>query len=671
MPYFKYSSTALGRGQIIQNNDDNDSDPGDDLEPEIFGDFVVKPRYPQHNKTKSTRMPSDRKKDAQNQQCTLYIPPEILDIICLFVDQTTLCRSLRLVSRIWYTIATRHIDRKGNWTLGPQQDKDRLLADIEHGLINVLQLNYKADVLGYWSNHAISPTGRMEPYQEWPWAWSKIVTLLSENPSNGMDDTQSAARNDCLMHRIERLTVRSTTIWDPIRVPALLPSMKWIRELELDALDCSTTIEVFPILDLCSNLALLSIHSTGSSAAVNIQHGAINNLLDACPRLQSCKILQSSIGDLEGATIHDYSELSSITEMLYRRAALVCPRLTEFHLPPVGPWDSTKDPDGHESGILTLKLAQELFPQTRFFSLQCCMPRTWRPSHDIRHLLGQLTHIEIDTELPVDLEGFNWILGYTYSLLHLSASNIRYHRTQPSILQSADAERSPKIVCWEDSLIQQQRNDTYSWMPQCNKHYFKKLRRANKRLHRENTSLDLGVTEVSSQQETFEFIGRTCPRLVELTLRMREFWLSENWSGYLDYTHATTPFFSRCRDRNTRPILSLGIESDGTLGRKPSMGLRLPQLKRLTIVTIEIPGMLYTHDLDFMRPYDSEGKYVSASPKTCFWPQLEYFSIIYRDLPQVWHKDNVVRGLERLARRMKEIRPRVFVDFWQSEWSAN
>ncbi|KAF8975583.1 hypothetical protein BGZ52_008778, partial [Haplosporangium bisporale] len=196
----------LGRGQIIQNNDDNDSDPGDDLEPEIFGDFVVKPRYPQHNKTKSTRMPSDRKKDAQNQQCTPYIPPEILDIICFFVDQTTLCRSLRLVSRIWYTIATRHIDRKGNWTLGPQQDEDRLLADIEHGLINVLELNYKADVLGYRSNHAISPTGRMEPYQEWPWAWSKIVTLLSENPSNGMDNTQSVARNDCLMHRIERLT---------------------------------------------------------------------------------------------------------------------------------------------------------------------------------------------------------------------------------------------------------------------------------------------------------------------------------------------------------------------------------------------------------------------------------------------------------------------------------
>ncbi|KAF9367428.1 hypothetical protein CPC16_006508, partial [Podila verticillata] len=89
-------------------------------------------------------------------------------------------------------------------------------------------LNYKADVLGYWSNHAISPTGRMEPYQEWPWAWSKIVTLLSENPSNGMDNTQSMARNDCLMHRIKRLTVRSTTIWDPIRVPALLPLMKWI-----------------------------------------------------------------------------------------------------------------------------------------------------------------------------------------------------------------------------------------------------------------------------------------------------------------------------------------------------------------------------------------------------------------------------------------------------------
>ncbi|KAG0316757.1 hypothetical protein BG000_004749, partial [Podila horticola] len=121
----------------------------------------------------------------------------------------------------------------------------------------------------------------------------------------------------------------------------------------------------------------------------------ISNLLDACPRLQSCKILQSSLSDSEGAIIHNYSELSSITEALYRQAALVCPRLIEFHLPSVGTSDIV-NLDGHEKSMLTLQLAQELFPQTRFFFLRCCMPRTWIPNYDLRHLLGQLTHIEID-----------------------------------------------------------------------------------------------------------------------------------------------------------------------------------------------------------------------------------------------------------------------------------
>ncbi|KAF9200326.1 hypothetical protein BGZ59_003367 [Podila verticillata] len=492
-----------------------------------------------------------------------------------------------------------------------------------------------------------------------------------------MDDTQSAARNDCLMHRIERLTVRSTTIWDPIRVPALLPSMKWIRELELDALDCSTTIEVFPILDL----------------SVNIQHGAINNLLDTCPRLQSCKILQSSISDLEGATIHDYSELSSITEMLYRRAALVCPRLTEFHLPPVGPWDSTKDPDGHESGILTLKLAQELFPQTRFFSLQCCMPRTWRPSHDIRHLLGQLTHIEIDTELPVDLEGFNWILGYTYSLLHLSAPLIRYQRMQHSIVQrTTDEAMAPFVARWTGSHSRKQSRLQFSWgygwthIP--NKHYCKNLERVQKRLHRKKgllerrlmapyqwrcynlQTLDLGLGEVSDHRTTFEYIARACPRLVKLTLQMREFWLSENWHGLHGYAGSHTAKHSL---RPKRPILSLGslsdvaAEGDSTAGHTPSRDHCLPYLKRLAIVTAEIPGILYMSDLDFMVIQGCSKTKVSASAKTCYWPRLEYFSIEYRDLPHVWDGGMKVYDLECLMNRMRVIRPMVFADFRHSD----
>lgn len=267
------------------------------------------------------------------------------------------------------------------------------------------------------------------------------------------------------------------------------------------------------------------------------------------------------------------------------------------------------------------------------------------------------------------------MLGYTHSLLHLLAPNIRYCRAQPSIPQSTDTARSPNIV------------STYSWSCHDSGNYLKKLRRINRRLNREKAvlerhlpscapwqcsylqTLDLGVSETLSHQETFEFIARTCPRLVELTLRMRELWLSENWSGFLGYTRDVSGHFSQLVGPNRRPIMSLGshsAERDGTSRWKPSMVLRLPHLTRLTIVAVEIPGTLYTHDLDFMRHYDSKGRYVSSSPKTCFWPQLEYFSIVYRDPPHVWHKDKIVRGLEHLERRMKEIRPKVFVDFKQS-----
>ncbi|KAG0333022.1 hypothetical protein BG005_005287, partial [Podila minutissima] len=147
-----------------------------------------------------------------------------------------------------------------------------------------------------------------------------------------------------------------------------------------------------------------------SARSVNIQYSTIGNLLDACPRLQSCKILQSSFSDSKEDTIHDYSQLSSITETLYRRAALICPRLIEFHLPPVGSWDNVNDLDGHKKGMLTLQLAQELFPQTRFFMLQYCMPHEWRPSYDLRHFLGKLTHVEIDSEPWFDLKALNQML---------------------------------------------------------------------------------------------------------------------------------------------------------------------------------------------------------------------------------------------------------------------
>ncbi|KAG0008840.1 hypothetical protein BGZ81_003850, partial [Podila clonocystis] len=104
-----------------------------------------------------------------------------------------------------------------------------------------------------------------------------IIALLSGNSSDGMDDTQPAARNNCPMHKIKRLIVKSTSIWDPERVPALLPSMQWIRELELDALDCSTTIELFPILDLCSNLTSLSVQNTSGNSHIHVHWSSETN----------------------------------------------------------------------------------------------------------------------------------------------------------------------------------------------------------------------------------------------------------------------------------------------------------------------------------------------------------------------------------------------------------
>ncbi|KAF9306664.1 hypothetical protein BG003_000955 [Podila horticola] len=391
--------------------------------------------------------------------------------------------------------------------------------------------------------------------------------------------------------------------------------------------------------------------------------------------------------------INDFAELSSITEALYRRAALVCPRLVEFHLPSSGPFDHLNDLNGLNNGLLTLRLAQELFPKTRFFSLQCCMPREWKPSYDLRHFLGQLTHVEIDSEPWFDLQALNRMLGYTHSVIHLSAPLIRYHSVQRGVFKRSTAKvMSPTVTCRTRSCTLKHQRQLYCWHNDWNvspnRRHKKNLERVKKRLRSENClmerhltasarwrcsnlqTLDLGLGDVSGHEATFEHISRTCPRLVELTLRMEEFWLSECWGGY----HGYAPFLNSYTSKHTRglgrPILSLGSlavaadGSEGVAGRKPLKEDRLSYLKRLSIVTVCIPGVLNASNLDFMMMQSPGSENVPTTrTKMCYWPRLEYFSVEYRDIPHLWHKGKKVYELDCLVKKMQTIRPLVYVDF--------
>ncbi|KAG0343611.1 hypothetical protein BG004_005144 [Podila humilis] len=486
-PHHRYRDHTLHWSSGTE-DEGSEQDCSFDDDSEIFGDYTLTPKHPPKHPPKQTQVTPKPKTfmkpcKAVCKAPTVFLPPEVLDIVYSYVDQTTLCRSLRLVCRSWNVMAKRHIDRKGVWTLGPQEDEDKLLADIERGYINILELIYNGDLANQHSKPASPLIGRFSPYDEWPWAWQKFVAILSGDVVDGMDEIEiQEARNRCPMHRIKKIAVRSASMWDPQRLPALLPSMQWVRDLDLDSLDNLTGIVLFPILDMCSSLESLSIKSSSDSStpiqwtletseedamttlveplpanasisfqtyrllyfsatSVDIQHSAICSLLDSCPNLRSCKVLQSQLSDSEGNIIRSFDELASTTTFLYRRAALVCPRLVEFHLPPVGPWHQSNEMIYHADSMLTLQLTVELFRQSKYFSLQCCMPRIWIPSVDIRHYLGQLTHLDIDTEPLFDHVVFHRILGYTYSLLCLSAPTIRYERRDPTVAQTSIDDR--------------------------------------------------------------------------------------------------------------------------------------------------------------------------------------------------------------------------------------
>ncbi|KAG0009986.1 hypothetical protein BGZ81_003046, partial [Podila clonocystis] len=324
----------------------------------------------------------------------------------------------------------------------------------------------------------------------------------------------------------------------------------------------------------------------------------------------------------------------------------------------------------------------------------CCMPITWRPSYDLRHFLGQLTRIEIDSESWFNLDALNRMLGYTHSILHLSAPSIRYLSTQRNVFQRTVAEVMEHIIARRTrSCTLKQQRQLYNWyngwtyIP--NKRHMKNLERVKKRLRSEKSllerhlpasaqwrchnlqTLDLGLGDMSSHKTTFEYISRACPRLVELTLRMEEFWLSENNSRGVSYLNA---YSAKHAPWPGRPILALGspvvvaAESGGTTGCKPRKEDRLPYLKRLTIVTVGIPGILYVRDVDFMMIQNSRSRTVSpSSAKTCYWPRLEYFSVEYRDIPHVWHNGRRVYELDCLVKRMQVIRPTVLVNFKYSQ----
>ncbi|KAG0338521.1 hypothetical protein BG005_003698, partial [Podila minutissima] len=211
------------------------------------------------------------------------------------------------------------------------------------------------------------------------------------------------------------------------------------------------------------------------------------------------------------------------------------------------------------------------------------------------------------------------------------------------------------------------------WTYIYNKRHMKNLDRVKKRLHREKCllerhlpvsaqwrchtlqTLDLGLGDVSGHETTFEYISRACPRLAELTLRMEEFWLSENWNSYHGHAPYLDSYSLKHTPRPRRPILSLGslaavaAKSSGTTECKPRKEDRLPYLKRLTIVTVSIPGVLNMRDVDFMMMQNSSSRSVStSSAKMCYWPQLEFFSIEYRNIPHLWYNGKKVYELNCL-----------------------
>ncbi|KAG0348040.1 hypothetical protein BG004_006247 [Podila humilis] len=736
-------------------NEGSDADiEGDDMdedeynEPEIYGDFRLtapknksKPVPTPKPKSHTTTQPVTKYRLAKprfNLELTtddrkrVYIPPEVIRIVCSFASQETLRAVLSLVCREWYLLAKPFIKRKGAWKFDNQAIEDALLEAMTARHIHHLEVHY--------AMFPVKITDREEPFDKQDAAWirffSAITTPLcpddadavTEKLGNMCLETQALPSTRSLISFVEKMTVISKTLWDSYLVPALLPHLSAITSLNLQQLQKTLSIPLFTILDNCHELQELYIASvnglsidgmticcdgtpipgvsndgtsTDSSSSSSLSYplkifevqwmvlepNTLSRLCGSCPGLKRV-VLESIALRVHYATetiLVPIAESHLHLEPLYRLASLSCPDLEVFQIClyqlTYRPYYSYNTTEYDYVAKMILRLTSKYFPQTKHLSIFTIpYADSWQPTPEECLFFSQLTHINVkgQADYPV-FANLDKILRCARSLRSLNAQYISFRRPDPlgtakTILKQEQKQHQEMRLSWKENIrrklereaefdatmsvkmSEQEMTTSTSTSPSTKTPII--LPHPTQWLCRNLETLDIGNAFICRQlygqylgyaQVLFlEFLAKTCPMLVNLTLKIQGLFIGQHDVTRLctqkkEYAlpppHATRRRHRKCFQRYQRDnvcsgewvyksvadpafpndlLLLCGGDPFSTRKRtKRKQSPRLVHLKQLKI-TGGIRGVVCSKTFDFMG---------SVHQGYMPWPKLEHFVI--------------------------------------------
>ncbi|KAF9394326.1 hypothetical protein CPC16_011720 [Podila verticillata] len=406
-----------------------------------------------------------------------------------------------------------------------------------------------------------------------------------------------------------------------------------------------------------------------SVSGVALEIGALKRLIPSCPHMQEFKASDVCFWIFRGD--HTVKVFGSETHLhfapLYRLAASHCPDLSEFCI--MGLQSSylhRAQPVAEATVAISAQVLQhinltvELFPHTRAMSLPTVMSGSWEPNRGVCLYLSRLTHLTLTHRL-LSILNMDKILRCARSLLSLIAPHSELSAIDP--LQIEDEHKRILDVVRKKRL-QGPWDARYKCYSVSVSREAKLKERVRHRLERQGAAargdlphptrwlckhlqtLDIGVhlfkgtfvryPVAGEPKKFFTLLAKSCPGLVDLTLRMSVLHLGQRMHRtrtvrvkYIPPRKMANPsprpermyyreggrkveLQERFVDFSNDLLLLCG---DRAAGEAP----RLVHLKRIVIFA-SVPGNVCASDFDFLGK-DGGGNDVS-------WPALELFKIV-------------------------------------------
>ncbi|KAG0319326.1 hypothetical protein BG000_003932 [Podila horticola] len=543
-----------------------------------------------------------------------------------------------------------------------------------------------------------------------------------------LDDLSSPQR--CLLDSVRKVFVTSKVLWAPILLPSLLPYFGRIQSLELCKTGLFGSISVFTILDHChclheltisgpknlpdemmvccqSNMPTLSTTSgfdnvfgsyplkRFSADGVAFELKTLQCLIKSCPQMREFIATDICIWIFQGRNTIKVPLCDTYLHLdpLYRLAADHCPNLIEFsivayqssHLYHTQTSTTSNIPSTASAEVLQhLRLTIELFPHITVATLPTVVGGLWDLDRNTCLYLSRLTHLTITHSL-LCVHNMDKLLRCARSLVSLIAPRSSFSAV-PDPLQ-IEAQFQDILTDVHEKRHHLTESIRYHWIHGSPSKKLKIKERICRRLERQGMAtrgdlphptrwmckhlqtLDIGV-HAFVPRGLFAHLARSCPRLVNLTLRMSVLYFGQRlhtiqweiihtvppkkaanrWRPWRKYPGKKQPI------RQKKDIFTdmrndlLALCGDRTAGEAP----RLVHLKRLEILT-SAPGLVCTSDFDFL------GK--DSSVKDMPWPVLELFIIVTgAKWTIVDHPRAAERGeetVESLTAKVRARRPRL------------